>query len=530
MTTILTNPPAHTVSAKPFPLNFPMPPFGRLLITLSISATTLTVASPFDAEVQPFLKENCVRCHGPKKQKGKLRLDTLTGNFLDRDTAATWLEVRNQINLGEMPPEDEARPDTAQLETVSKWIAANLRQAERKASSTGGRVLLRRMNRHEYTHTVSDLLQMKFPTGESPLDRLPPDGTAEGFDKVSAALLLDPSLMQLYYEVARQVAERAIVDGPPAFPTETYRMEFEDIAENRAIRYLVTRLGLQPVPGGLRMIYGGTRSFGTLKYPGSKNTIAANGFYRFTVRAGAHRGADGSVPRMRVTQNHPDAEQKLIMEVDVLAPFDKPQAYTVVIPRDNLGGEIQVSLVNQTELNMSQRPGESFMRRNTEIGEKGDFAGTIRLEGRKIAEGWGGDRSTPDPDKLDIDRYHHLFLDYVEIEGPLYDQWPPASHTTILFKGDAPENLDYAREIFTRFLPSAWRRPVATTEVEPILKVVQTELDNGQSFRNALRVGLAIALTSPKFLYLAEPSTSDQRRPLDAYQLASRLSYPGRRW
>lgn len=495
-------------------------------LALLASGTLPLAASPFEAEIVPFLADHCVRCHGPDKQKGKLRLDTLGKDFTDRETAATWIEVRDLINLGEMPPDEEPRPDPAGAEVVSTWIAARLREAERSALATGGRVPLRRLNRHEYTNTVSDLLQMKFPTGESPLEILPPDGTAEGFDTLAAGLLLDPSLLQQYYEVARRLADRAIVDGPPAYPTETYRLEFEDIATNNAIRYLVTRLGLQPVEGGLRLINGSTRSFGTLKYPGSKQTIAANGFYRFTVRAAAHRGRDGSIPRMRVTQNHPDEDQRLIMEVDVHAPWDDPQEYSVVIPRDNLGGEVAVSLVNQTELNMSQRPGESFMRRNDELGKSGDFTETIRLDGRKIAEGWGGDRSTPDPDKLDLSPFHHLFLDYIEIEGPLYDQWPPRSHATLLFKGEGtPGDLAYAHEIFTRFLPRAWRRPVDPEEVEPIVKVVETELQNGQSFHDALRVGLAAALTSPKFLYLAEPTSSSEARSLTQHELASRLSY-----
>ena len=33
--------------------------------------------------LQSFLKENCIRCHGPKKSKGDLRLDTL----------ASWTEA-----------------------------------------------------------------------------------------------------------------------------------------------------------------------------------------------------------------------------------------------------------------------------------------------------------------------------------------------------------------------------------------------------------------------------------------------------
>ncbi|MCR9201129.1 MAG: DUF1592 domain-containing protein [Planctomycetaceae bacterium] len=98
----------------------------------------------------------------------------------------------------------------------------------------------------------------------------------------------------------------------------------------------------------------------------------------------------------------------------------------------------------------------------------------------------------------------------------------------LLFKGEqASGDLAYAREIMTRFLPRAWRRPVADHEIEPVLRVIQTELGHGQSFHEALRVGLAAVLTSPKFLYLAEPSSAaaSQADQLDGYETASRLSY-----
>ena len=49
------------------------------------------------------------------------------------------------------------------------------------------------------------------------------------------------------------------------------------------------------------------------------------------------------------------------------------------------------------------------MRRNNELGKDAQFAETLRLDGRKIAEGWGGDRSTPDPEKLDVTRFPRVF-------------------------------------------------------------------------------------------------------------------------
>lgn len=504
----------------------------RLLawLLMAVGCRSTLGADSLENDISSMFSEYCLRCHGPEKSEGRLRVDRLTAVFTDRDNATAWIEVRNAINLGEMPPDVEKQPPVEVIEKTSRWIATQLRTVERARISSAGRVLLRRMNRHEYTNTVADLLSMKFPTGESPLDVLPPDGTADGFDKVSAALLLDPSLMTHYYRVARRVADRAIVDGPPEFPTEKMRLEFEEIADSRAIGYLVTRLGMKPLPGGLQLVEGGTRSFGMLRYPGRRdnNVAPVNGFYRFTIRAAGARGTDGAVPRIRLSQSHPDDSMRSVLEIDVTAPWDQPTEYSVTVPRDTLGGELSVRLVNEVSLTMGQRPGENFMRRNSELGKQGKFTETLRLAGRKVAEGWGGDRSTPDPAKLNVTKYPRVFLDYLEVEGPLYDQWPPKSHTTLLFRGDqGSENLTYARELFTRILPRAWRRRIANDEVEPILKVVRTELENGETFHEAIRVGLATALTSPKFLYLVEPTAGDDSitRTLDDYELASRLSY-----
>lgn len=503
-----------------------------------------------------ILKARCGACHGAQEQHAGLRVDQLSSDFQDRDAALHWVEIRNAINLGEMPPADSEQLTVKEIELISSWVGRQMKEAQRGALRSDGRVLLRRLNRHEYTNTVSDLLQMTFPSGESPLDTLPPDGTAEGFDKVSAALLLDPSLMESYYEVARRIADRAIVDGPPEFPTRKMRLEFEDIAESRAIRYLTERLGLNPVEGGLELIEGSTRSFGLLNYPEQRgnNVAPVNGFYRFTLRASGRRGSDGEWPRLRVSHSHPDQKMQKVMEVEVTAPWDQPQDYTVVIPRDTLGGEVKVSIQNGTSLYMGQRPGENFRQRINEVGKQGDFSESIRLHGRQIAEGWGGDRSTPDPSRLDRSQFPAAFLDYLEVEGPLYDQWPPKSHTLLLFRSkpgdlatpvrsggeaapasDSSENqhqqLLYARQIFKRFLPKAWRRPIRESELQPVLKVVQTELGHDGSFHDAIRVGLTAALTSPKFLYLTEGVRADdsppdhQPQPLTDFELASRLSY-----
>ena len=41
----------------------------------------------FEQKIKPFLKENCIRCHGEKKQKGKLALHEVSVDFAKNETS-----------------------------------------------------------------------------------------------------------------------------------------------------------------------------------------------------------------------------------------------------------------------------------------------------------------------------------------------------------------------------------------------------------------------------------------------------------
>ena len=66
-----------------------------------------------------------------------------------------------------------------------------------------------------------------------------------------------------------------------------------------------------------------------------------------------------------------------------------------------------------------------------------------------------------------------LWVDWFEIEGPLYDAWPPKSHTSILFDSPLRESDEraYAREVLARFMRRAYRRPVTDQEVDEKLRL-----------------------------------------------------------
>ena len=50
-------------------------------------------AMGFEKGIRPFLVKYCVSCHGPDKQKAKLRLDTLDADLLNGSEADMWLSL-----------------------------------------------------------------------------------------------------------------------------------------------------------------------------------------------------------------------------------------------------------------------------------------------------------------------------------------------------------------------------------------------------------------------------------------------------
>ena len=83
----------------------------------------------FTSAVAGLIKSHCLSCHGSDVKEAGLRLDTLRPDFSDSQTAAKWIEVMDNLNLGEMPPEDESQPSPELAAKVTGWIAAELRHA-----------------------------------------------------------------------------------------------------------------------------------------------------------------------------------------------------------------------------------------------------------------------------------------------------------------------------------------------------------------------------------------------------------------
>jgi len=89
----------------------------------------------YDKNIKPIFQKSCFKCHGPDKQKAKLRVDTLKatlkggedGKVVEPGNSAKSVLVHNVARIGDeddwMPPTDKGDPlSKAQVGLIRAWI------------------------------------------------------------------------------------------------------------------------------------------------------------------------------------------------------------------------------------------------------------------------------------------------------------------------------------------------------------------------------------------------------------------------
>jgi hypothetical protein len=468
--------------------------------------------------IRGFLDTHCVRCHGEKTQEGQLRLDTAADDFRDPQSAARWLAVMDRLNLGEMPPPDEPRIDIHEQQQVTAWIASRLRSAIPVANARASR----RLTRTEYANSVRDLLHVVFPPGEGPAHRLPPDGELDGFDKLAGSLSIDSALLAAYLDVAVRISEQAVLTGDvsqPPIPTERNRFEYEHTPIHPY--EITTRPWTIVRPDGLVIMHGAAGSKDGLRHSHGRKLVPVPGRYTVRVRAG---GSPGRSQKPLLMQLWRGGIGQTLLQCEVTTAIDNPQVHERTLWLEPEGNDdLNVFIIGGENFSVANELAHQMQGEVERALAAGDARAAGRLRAQMRAEGavW---MNSPNPATRDTANLPQLFLDFIEIEGPLYDCWPPKSHTMVLFEGpNAVHDLDYARRIIARLLPRAYRREVTPDEIDTILRVVSAEMEAGESFTASIRAGLTAILCSPSFLHVGA-STGDADS-FDEFRLAERLSY-----
>ncbi len=444
-----------------------------------VFADPVTSTKHDDEQLRPFLKQYCTECHAGDKPKGKFSVDELSADFGQEPVRQRWLAVRKRMLAGEMPPKSKPRPTDAEIKHVSEWIRLGADQAVTAQRAAQGRVVLRRLNRVEYENTVRDLLGVSVELK----DLLPPDSSSDGFDNVGDALHISSFLLDRYLEAADKALNVAIANLPqPPVLKQRYSLKDE-----RIVKVTTENVYLH-------------RDESLVMYSSSAwNAITVGQFYP------SHRG-----------------QYRIRISAYGFQTAGKPVSFRID------AGPMLMGTKNHLVGYFDAAPDESTV---TEFIDNFEARNHIRISPYGLA-------NAQTVTKVGADKFDGagLGVDWVEVEGPLHETWPPESHRRIfgdLAQGPAPvynfsnrvevvskEPLVDADRILRKFAHRAFRRPVTDADIKPFTTLVETSLAEKQTFEQAIRVGLTAIMVSPEFLFLRE-----EPGKLDPYALASRLSY-----
>ena len=98
-----------------------------LTLIFAVFAFGLKADEEFTRKIRPFLNTYCISCHGPEKQKGKIRFDRLTASMSDRKEVELWMRMLEAMEFGEMPSDSAKKfPAKAEARLVQGWISRAL--------------------------------------------------------------------------------------------------------------------------------------------------------------------------------------------------------------------------------------------------------------------------------------------------------------------------------------------------------------------------------------------------------------------
>lgn len=497
------------------------------VIALLTNITTCAAEPPATtmpkAHLNAFLKQHCIRCHGPEEQNGQLRFDQVDWKITTNDTAQRWQDVLDVLNGGDMPPTEEPQPTADELSRVLDTLTGTLQKARRQLTDRGGVIAMRRLNRREYANSIRDLFGFHVPA-----EMIPEDNESAAFDTVGTDQYFTSSHFEKYLELGRVIARTGFDwAAKPHLPTTSNRrqpeervtdrlrdkladldkkmemkkagktwqeMGFTDAGEAEIIfSQFKTRAG-QPrhylqyplVDSGIYLaeVNNETRRFGT-----NRGGVDPRAIYRYRVRAGIVK----SPPDIRQFARITDAND------------------TVAVVR------IRGTAAEPQTVEVSYQP--KIGNRNISLHVQENRADIRVLNGYLNKIDKDGDRAA-------------IWVDWVEIEGPFYEA--PRSFFETLVRPESPVRGQrtipledkHARSLIQRFAFEAFRhRAPQPAYVNRLIRLFQKNRAEGQTFEVAMNEVVAVVLASPGFLFLQEATeTEGQKHRLNARELAIRLA------
>ena len=465
----------------------------------------------FREKIRPLLGKYCIDCHGKDEHDGEIRFDELDPDLVNGSDANVWNDVLDQINLGEMPPEDAPQPSLSERRALSEWLADALRVAAEAQRYRDGQVTSRRLTNYEYANTLRDLLHVDLDFARD----LPPDPKSpEGFLNNGAVLEMSPRQIEMYLQIARRALSEAIVTGTQP---EVFKYSQQETAVGKFPNRKVA--GHQPVnPEYVLDIHKFPRQGQfELKVTARASIPQSHGLPQIAISIG-HIPGIIHVPRATVGKVDVSSQEQTYVFRGRIEDFPQPGPIAfgnsgfkgLIAMIDFIDADGQELRYKDRAYAQNQPPPKK--KKNTKKNENSAKETDAPLEKQAVPFGT----------RLDIE------VTSAEFVAPVFTSWPPASHKQILFEPDAGDDESiYVKQVLAKFMQKAYRRPVSHNEVDSILELYSVLRQRSVSQEEAIRETLASVLVSPHFLYLVEERKSKTLAPqqLSNFELASRLSY-----
>ena len=439
-------------------------------------------AAPSVSAPRDVIATYCTSCHNQRLKTAGLTLDSINVDDV-AGSAEIWEKVVRKVRGGLMPPAGARQPDAPTRDAFVTSIEAELDRAW-AAHPNPGRPLLRRLNRAEFANAVRDLVALDVDVAAL----LPPDDSAYGFDNISDALNVSPSLQERYLAAAEKIGELAIGDPEAGTLSDTYHVR-GDVSQNQHLDGMP--LGTL---GGTRVTHFfprdgeyviQTRLFRTnfdnprgIEYPHEfELTLDGERVHHATIGGAADLSAAFALPK----ETADAIDERLAVRVRVRAgPHDVVAAFIGSAPT-----------MDATKL----RP---FL--------KSAF------------------------DTLDWTGRPHVRT--VTVTGPFNATGPgdtPARRRIFTCRPAGSSNEEScARQIVATLARRAFRAPVNETDMQPLLTFYRSGRQEG-SFDLGIERALQLILASPKFVFRAERDPAELKpgsvHRVSDVELASRLSF-----
>ncbi len=525
---------------------------NRITPAIAALLTAVSVSHAAELPSKAFFAKHCISCHDGETNQGDLDLTALKADFADAPTWARWVKVHDKIESGEMPPKRKPRPSAAEIKTILSWLAPSLTKAEDVRFDAQNRTGVRRLTRAEYENTVRDLFDMP---GLPLQNLLPADGMAHGFDKNADALDISHVNIAKYLEAADYVLDHAIATQPQ--PPTVIKQRLSLAQPGGFVAHIlmngdgVLLRDMKPDPEFLPA--------GEFKHfdEGAHERMAT--FERGST-VGLFRHEDESFSpyfASFVTVNPGRYHAKWSVwsfgwdkgQVLPARGTEAARLSVVQLTGDGRGGQhpsYVLGYFDAPSLKPTEHDVDVWLNYNEIFGFNAASLAPVANYARN-----GHALAFTGPG---------IAVDYLDVEGPLNDIWPPRAHRLLFgdlpmvqWKADEhkneraltrkkvrqigagrnrpdPENglwtvqsaapLADADKLLAAFLPKAFRRAVSSEVRAQYVAKVDARLKAGDSFEAAMRWAYRAALCSPDFLYHIEPQGT-----LDGAALANRLSY-----